>query len=111
MPIYEYESLNPDSGCQRCREPFELIQSLEEKPLSLCPSCGGPVRRRISPFRVCIPGMAAGKDPVEREIADYERKGMWSHAAELADKVSEKPEHAHLKERAMENYKRAGYDV
>jgi hypothetical protein len=65
----------------------------------------------ISVVRVVIPGAASSSDSVERDVADYERKGMWSHAAELADKVSEKPERAHLKERAMENYKRAGYNV
>ncbi len=27
---------------------------------------------------------------VEKKIGDYERSGMWSHAAELADKHSEK---------------------
>jgi hypothetical protein len=52
-----------------------------------------------------------GRDPVEQQVADYERQGMWSHAAELADKESEKPERAHLKERAMEDYRKAGYDV
>jgi len=111
MPIYEYEALEPAKGCEVCCRPFELVQSIREEPMASCPSCGGPVRRRISRFRVSIPGSAAGKDPVEREIADYERKGMWSHAAELADKVSEKPERAHLKERAMENYKKAGYEI
>jgi hypothetical protein len=35
---------------------------------------------------------------------------MYSHAAELADKESEKPEKAPLKERAMEDYKKAGYN-
>jgi len=111
MPIYEYEAVDNDRCCERCRRPFEVLQTMQETPLVLCPSCGGSVRRRISLVRVVIPGAASGKDSVEREVADYERKGMWSHAAELADKVSEKPERAHLKERAMENYKRAGYDV
>ncbi len=111
MPIYEYEALEPGRGCSLCCRSFELVQSLTEEPIASCPNCGGPVRRRLSLFRVSIPGAAAGKDKVEREIADYERKGMWSHAAELADKVSEKPEKAYLKERAMENYKKAGYDV
>lgn len=111
MPIYEYECQDPTVGCQECRGAFEWLQSIWEEPLRECPRCGAPVRRRISPFKVSIPGTATGRDPVEREIADYERKGMWSHAAELADKVSENPQHAHLKERAMENYKRAGYDV
>lgn len=111
MPIYEYEAVEPGRGCRLCCRSFELVQSITEEPIGSCPSCGRPVRRKLSVFRVSIPGTAAGKDQVEREIADYERKGMWSHAAELADKVSEKPEKAHLKERAMENYKKAGYDV
>jgi putative FmdB family regulatory protein len=111
MPIYEYEAAKPDAGCGRCRRSFEVMQSMRDEPLEACPSCGGAVKRCISLVRVVIPGAAAGQDSVEREVADYERQGMWSHAAELADKVSEKPERAHLKERAMENYKRAGYDV
>ena len=111
MPIYEYEAMESKRTCERCRWPFEVMQGIRDDPVAVCPSCGGSVRRRISVVRVVIPGAAAGKDSVEREVADYERKGMWSHAAELADKVSEKPESAHLKERAMENYKRAGYDV
>jgi putative FmdB family regulatory protein len=111
MPIYEYEAMDPKRTCDRCQRPFEVMQGIRDEPFTVCASCGGPVRRRISLVRVVIPGAVAGKDSVEREVADYERKGMWSHAAELADKVSEKPESAHLKERAMENYKRAGYDV
>jgi len=60
---------------------------------------------------VIVPGSAGGSDEVEKKVSEYERQGMYSHAAELADKVSEKPERAHLKERAMENYKKAGYDL
>ena len=36
---------------------------------------------------------------------------MWSHAAELADKHSEKTQDKGLKTRALENYKKAGYDT
>lgn len=111
MPIYEYEAANPKQGCERCRRAFEVIQGINDPPLTACPSCGREVRRRISLTRIHISGGASGKDSVERQVADYERQGMFSHAAELADKESEKPERAHLKERAMENYKRAGYDV
>lgn len=111
MPIYEYVTVDSKSGCERCKRPFEVMQGIREEPLSSCPACGAAVRRRISPVRIIIPGAAAGRDPVEQQVADYERQGMWSHAAELADKESEKPEHAHLKERAMEDYRKAGYDV
>jgi putative FmdB family regulatory protein len=111
MPIYEYEANGPGPGCKRCRASFEVLQGLHDLPLNACPSCGEPVRRRISITRVRVHGGSPAKDPVERQVADYERQGLFSHAAELADKESEKPERAKLKERAMENYKRAGYDV
>jgi len=48
---------------------------------------------------------------VERKIKNYEQAGMWSHAAELADKHSEKVKDKRLKMRALDNYKRAGYDA
>jgi len=40
----------------------------------------------------------------ERRVRDFEKEGMWSHAAELADKTG-------LEERAREDYKKAGYEM
>jgi len=40
MPTYEYE-------CRSCSHSFEAFQSMTEAPLSVCPECGGPVRRLI----------------------------------------------------------------
>ena len=40
------------------------------------------------------------------KIQEYEKSGMWSHAAELADKHSEKTEDSGLKLRALDNYKK-----
>ena len=48
---------------------------------------------------------------VERKVKEYEDSGMWSHAAELADKHSEKTKDKSLKMRALDDYKKAGYDV
>jgi putative FmdB family regulatory protein len=109
MPIYEYEATSPGRKCQKCSPFFEVIERLADPPLSSCPECGKEIRRRISRPRVILPGLARGSDEVEKKVADYERQGMYSHAAELADKESEKPEKAHLKERAMEDYRKAGY--
>ncbi|MCX5906248.1 MAG: zinc ribbon domain-containing protein [Deltaproteobacteria bacterium] len=108
MPIYEYEPIA--QGCRKCSSILEVIQRLSDPPLTSCPQCGGPVRRKISRPRIIIPGFAKGSDEVENKVAEYERQGMYSHAAELADKESEKPEKASLKERAMEDYKKAGYN-
>jgi putative FmdB family regulatory protein len=110
MPIYEYEAVSPGRKCRKCSTVFEVIQRISDSPLASCPDCRGEVRRRISRPRVILPGSARGHDEVEQKVADYERQGMYSHAAELADKESEKPEKAKLKDRAMENYKKAGYD-
>ena len=110
MPIYEYEAASPGRKCRKCSFVFEVLQRISDPPLASCPECGREVRRRISRARVILPGSARGQDEVERKVADYESKGMYSHAAELADKESEKPEKARLKERAMENYKKAGYN-
>ena len=48
---------------------------------------------------------------VSNKITEYEKSGMWSHAAELADKHSENIKDKSLKTRALENYKKAGYDA
>ena len=47
---------------------------------------------------------------IKNKIKEYEKSRMWSHAAELADKHSEKTKDKNLKTRALENYKKAGYD-
>ena len=41
MPTYEYE-------CSSCQYLFEVFQGISEKPLTECPRCKGPVRRKIS---------------------------------------------------------------
>jgi hypothetical protein len=48
---------------------------------------------------------------VEQRINEYEKSGMWSHAAELADKHSERTKDKGLKLRAVESYAKAGYDA
>lgn len=110
MPIYEYEAVAQGSSCPRCRWSFEIIQRLSDPSLDFCPACGQKVRRKISRPRVILPGSARGNTEIERKVADYEKQGKFSHAAELADKESEKPEYAHLKERAIQDYRKAGYD-
>ncbi|MCP4666726.1 MAG: zinc ribbon domain-containing protein [Deltaproteobacteria bacterium] len=111
MPIYEYEALEPDKGCETCRGRFEVIQGVDEKPLSLCPDCGNKVRKIISWCRAAIIETPDEQGRVNRKITEYESEGMWSHAAELADKHSEKIGDKGMKLRALDNYKKAGYNA
>ena len=109
MPIYEYQSLASDNICPYCRNGFEIIQHIGEKPLSRCPDCKNPVKKIVSWCRSSVKLKPEESARIEKQIKDYERSEMWSHAAELADKHSEKVKDNNLKIRALENYQKAGY--
>jgi putative FmdB family regulatory protein len=48
MPTYEYRAADPRTGCDRCRQCFEVRQSIHDAPLAACPDCGQAVERLIS---------------------------------------------------------------
>ena len=110
MPIYEYESQKPDKGCKKCKGRFEIIQGIGEKSLTLCPVCGHKIKRIISSCRATIAETPDEYTNVEKKISNYEKQGMWSHAAELADKHSDRIKDKDMKLRSLDNYKKAGYD-
>jgi putative FmdB family regulatory protein len=111
MPIYEYKASVPARACAKCREGFEVIQGIHEKPLSSCPQCGKKVGKVISRCHAAVIENEEGHVRTKRQIRSFEKSGMWSHAAELADKHSEKTKDKGLKLRALDNYKKAGYDA
>lgn len=41
MPLYEYQ-------CQQCNEKLEAIQKLSDEPYTICPHCGGALKKLIS---------------------------------------------------------------
>jgi putative FmdB family regulatory protein len=41
MPIYEYV-------CEACGERLEQLQRMSDPPLTLCPRCGGALKRAVS---------------------------------------------------------------
>ena len=111
MPIYEYQAISSAKACPDCLRPFEVLQLLRDPPLSACPVCGRAVRKVMSRCRAAIVETPEDSVRVEREIKEYETSGMWSHAAELADKRSEETKDKSLRMRALDDYRKAGYDV
>ncbi len=108
MPTYVYRSVNLRRTCGYCKRGFEVIQKISEPAWTVCPKCGNPVCRVLFAPSFVIKG-----NPVtaaDMKIKEYEREGRWSHAAELADKQAEKSKREDLKTRALENYKKAGYN-
>lgn len=111
MPIYEYQATDPAKSCRICCQRFEVFHGIHEDPLPSCPHCGSDIVRVISWCRAAVVEPSEAQASVERRIADYEKQGMWSHAAELSDKYAEKAKDDKARTRALENYKKAGYDV
>jgi putative FmdB family regulatory protein len=111
MPIYEYQALTPEGACKKCRNGFEILQHIHEMPLTACLHCGHRVKKIISWCHSAIVETSGEHVSLTNKITDYEKSGRWSHAAELADKHSEKTKDKSLKMRALDNYKKAGYDT
>lgn len=49
MPLYEYE-------CEKCGKHFERIEKVDGPHLKKCPSCGGRVKRLMSPPAIQFKG-------------------------------------------------------
>lgn len=45
MPVYEYEHTNDACALGKA---FDIVQSIKDPPLSVCPQCGQPVVKLIS---------------------------------------------------------------
>ncbi|NWG01713.1 MAG: zinc ribbon domain-containing protein [Syntrophaceae bacterium] len=108
MPTYVYRAIDSDRSCDHCELGFEIIQRMTEPTLTTCPHCKNPISRILFAPTVVIKGSPLTE--TDRKIRDYEKEGKWSHAAELADKEAEKTKREDLKTRALEDYKKAGYN-
>ena len=107
MPVYVYVACSSEKSCEHCRSGFEVVQTMSEPELTACPRCRRSIRRVLFAPAVVIKG--ASVTETDKKIKEYEKEGRWSHAAELADKESEKTKREDLKVRALDNYKKAGY--
>lgn len=49
MPTYEY-------ACKNCGEHLEVVQSFTDDPLTVCPSCEGPLRKVFGAIGITFKG-------------------------------------------------------
>ena len=47
MPTYEYEAAAAAPSCPHCAAGFEVVLRLHDPPLTVCPRCAAPVRKRV----------------------------------------------------------------
>ena len=52
MPVYEYE--HADAPCS-LGNVFDFKQSINDRPLTMCPECGGTVQKIISRINISCP--------------------------------------------------------
>ena len=67
MPIYEYE-------CSSCNKTFEVVQKINDKPLTKCNLCGkGKVKKLISSNSFILKGMCWANDNYAMTYAEADR--------------------------------------
>jgi putative FmdB family regulatory protein len=49
MPTYEYV-------CRNCGHRFEVVRSMLDEPLTVCPECGGELRKVFAPPAIAFKG-------------------------------------------------------
>ena len=95
MPIYEYV-------CGSCAKKTEVIQRVGEKPLKVCPHCGGKLKKAISAPAIQFKGSGfyitdyarASKESGGRRDSESssESKSEKSESAGKSEKVEKKSE-------------------
>ena len=93
MPIYEYV-------CQSCQKKTEAIQRVGERPLKICPHCGGKLKKAFSAPAIQFKGSgwyvtdyagARGERKAKEAAADSKEGVEKAEKAEKAEKP-DKPE-------------------
>lgn len=73
MPIYEYQAVE-ETDCAHCRHGFDVLRKLSDPPLSACPECGAPVRRKISAPNLNTAGASLSESNIEKHGFTQYRK-------------------------------------
>ena len=76
MPVYEYE-------CQSCGRRIEKIQKFSDPPLTQCETCGGPLKKVLSPSALVFKGSGF-------YITDYTQKKPEKEKSEKEKPATEK---------------------
>ena len=87
MPIYEY-------ACTKCGHQLEVMQKINDKPLSRCPECKGKLEKQFSQTSFQLKGSGwyvtdyskSGAAPKDKVKADKPEK------SDKAEKPESKPE-------------------
>ncbi len=80
MPIYEY-------GCTKCGKTHEIMQKFSDAPLSVCPDCGGEVKKLISNTSFVLKGTGW----YATDYASPKKNGEGKHSKKPSETKSGEP--------------------
>jgi putative FmdB family regulatory protein len=84
MPTYEYR-------CRDCGHTFDVIQAMIDDPLTVCPVCGGELRKVFAPPAISFKGSGFyATDHGKKSKSSGEKSGERS-GEKSGEKSSEKP--------------------
>src|SRR6266542_485682 len=83
MPIYDY-------GCTNCGHVVEVVHGVHEAGPTVCPECGGLLRKRISPPAIHFRGTGWAKKDARQAIAARSGKGKGDGTSDGASDTSAK---------------------
>ena len=83
MPTYSYR-------CTECGEAFDIVQSFTDDTLTVCPTCGGVLRKVFSPVGVSFSGSGFYRtDSRAESTATSKKKKEAASAGESSSKPAE----------------------
>jgi putative FmdB family regulatory protein len=65
VPIYIYQAAS-GTGCDHCRDGFEILQKLHDAPLERCPQCLAPLKKVVGAPSLSSSSPALSDNNVER---------------------------------------------
>src|SRR5688572_33013723 len=99
MPIYEYD-------CDACGKRTEAIQRLGERPLKICPHCGGRLKKAFSAPAIQFKGSgwyvndySGARGEQKKKEASADSKEGSAEAKESGGEKAEKAEKAEKKDK------------
>jgi putative FmdB family regulatory protein len=82
MPTYEYT-------CRDCGHTFEIVQSMLDEPLTMCPECGGSLRKVFAPPAISFKGSGFySTDHGQKSKRSGEAKGEGERSGEKSGEKS-----------------------
>ena len=101
MPTYEY-------ACAECGERMEAVQKFSDDPLTVCPACGGRLRKLFSPVGIVFKGSGFYRTDSRVSAANGSRDKQLNGSSSDPSSASEKSAGADAKPAASESGSSAG---